>query len=90
MEENPRETHATEEEMLLGGESQASRAPRRDRNIDIIERTLALAKRAEDLSGEVTVNSAEEAGALEQIKAFKAHMTAGVKMGQELLALFKG
>lgn len=90
MEENSRETHATEEEMLLGGEASASRAPRKDRNRDIIERTLALMARAHGLSGEVTYNSAtEDPARAAKIDAFKANIDAGLTMGKELMALYK-
>jgi hypothetical protein len=60
-----------------------------ERNIDIMERTMGLAKRAATLSGEVTYNSATETGTKEKIDAFKAHIDAAEKMADELLALFE-
>jgi hypothetical protein len=86
MAEESREMEAMDTEMESSSDA---RAAKKNRNVDIIERTLVLAVRAEDLAGEVTYNSATDAGAREKIDAFQAHMKAGVEMGKELLALFK-
>jgi hypothetical protein len=86
MTEDPREMEAMDDEMEPTAEARGSK---KNRNVEIIERTLSLAVRAEDLAGEVTHNSVIEAGAREKIDAFKAHMKAGAEMGKELLTLFK-